>query len=465
MPRIGDNRSITYDPVAARECHRITVIYAIDHDAAVATEFASDYADLGRPLTDSLAFDRLADCYVNAGRQFPRVVRRQAIAPEALDLEIRHDAAISAVRLWLFAFPHGSIAAGLTVEFESDIYGCIPVMEALHHRRLTLDGQPLWATVAESVEDIEAIPITDSSFGVEVHQLLFIASPSIPALVDRETGAANHAAVADRIYRYRADYRDGDARIRLPPEANRGKTTLAATGPYVAVIAGQQGYVENAFFVSALQMVGASALLRRIRVEVLDELLRLRRLTARRDGDTPRLRTQLAVLSERLGHLELELSFGVEAHESIGSLIPSLRVIDYHRAVFAAADMPDEARTIAAMLDRLARAIHSELEGVRAAERVSDERRRTVVGVTLGFVSLVAVPFGIVFGYFGVATRDVDPDTSLLDLRTYPELYLLLGTIVLAAIGLALIVLAVFRRADSLAARHTHEVVSLDELG
>lgn len=453
MPHFSRDSAIEYDPVASRELHRISVIYSIDRAAAVSTEFGFDYVDSGGSITEYLELDRLSPHYEFGENQFPRVLHREEIGGSRLELGVKSSAEAMWARLWLFALPHGSLVATVTFEVRCELMDCISVLEALHHRRYTIDGDEPWAAVCKLAPPDTSGELDRCTVGSEVHQILFPSAASLPELIVDGSGAPQRSTIDSLIYRYRSSYREGDSRIRYPAEANRGHDTLAATGPYVAIVAGHQGYIENAFFISAVQMVGAAALLRRIRVEAYDELLRLRRITGVDRRNIGRMRTQLAVMTERLGHLELELTFGVEANENMASLVPSLRVIDYHRAIFTAADMPQEADTIATMLDRLGRTIRYELEVVRAAERVSDERRRLTVTVAAGFLSVVAVPLGIIFGFFGVGTRDVDPMSSVFNVGRYPGLYGMIFGIAIGASLLAVIMYLGFRRADAAAER------------
>lgn len=467
MPEFDVAKGIVYDDAARREYHRITAMYSVDRPAAIATEFETDYSESGDPIASHLRFDRLAHCYLAAEHQFPRVFERHDLDVETFVMNVPHMGQLRAARLWVLGLPHGSIVVAVTVEISCAATDCIAVLEALHHKRFTIGAREPWAAVCSLVSNETRQLLSDGVFGVDVHQILFVAENCRDTVLDRATGAPRTEEVANLVYRYRGEYRNSlssNSRIYYPPEANRGLNTLAATGPYVAVIAGQQGYIENAFFVSAAQMLGAAALLRRIRIEVYDELLRLRRLTGTPDRDPRRERIQLAVMSERLGKLELELSFGVEAHERVGSLLPSLRVIDYHHAVFSAADMPAEAATIGHMLERLGRIIQAELEGVRAQERVSDERRRLVGSVVLGLLSIVALPLGMIFGYFGINTTDVRAETSLFDVSQYVFIYSLVGAILAVELLAAAIIVYLFRRGDARTSSYRSDVAKLTSI-
>ena len=467
MPDFSDAQGFVYDAASPRDYHRITAIFSVDRPGAVANEFETDYSDLGEPVASHLSFDRLASGYIAAKRQFPRVLDRRDLDVDSLHVRVPHVGQLQAARLWILGLPHGAVVVAVTVEITCDVVECIALMEALHHKRFSICGRDPFEAICELASPGTQQLLRDAVFGVDVHQILFVAGSSVGAIIDADSGAPRTEQIANLIYRYKGSYRDhaaSDLRIFYPPEANRGSETLAAAGPYVAVLAGQQGYIENAFFVSAVQMLGATALLRRVRIETYDELLRLRRLTTDQARDPRRERTQLAVMSERLGKLELELSFGVEAHERIGSLLPSLRVIDYHHAIFCAGDMPAEAATVGRMLDRLGRIIQAELEGVRVRERMSDERRRLVGSIALGSLYIIALPLGIICGFFGINTSDVQPGSSFLDLSRYALIYGMIGLTLIVELTAIALIFYFFKRDDARADSHRLQIAQLNEI-
>jgi len=343
-------RSPAYDPVAARANHRLSVIYSIDDTRRVSEDFSTEFAATGHPVSAYLTLDRLGTFYDLAERQLPRVICRESLDSASVTWET---AACSIVRgsVWLVALPHGSLLLALTVELDCDLHQCVAVMEDLHHRRLQIGSDELWNGCCSFLPaDARAI-VEGAVLGPDTYQLLVVRGLDHAELKGPD-GNVDRSTVSSLVYRYWGDYEHQTVRVLYPGETNRGHG-LAATGPYVGVISGLQGYVENAAFISALQFVGSESLLRRIRIEAFDELVRLRRLTL---TDTEHPRTRRAILAEmvhRLGHLELELSFGVEAFDGIESLVPSLRVLDFHGALFDAASTSEESQTVGRMLERL----------------------------------------------------------------------------------------------------------------
>jgi hypothetical protein len=150
-----------------------------------------------------------------------------------------------------------------------------------------------------------------------------------------------------------------------------------------------------------------------------------------------RARKRLAKLSETIGRLELDLSF-VEAFHEVGALVPSLRVSDLHCELFDAAALPRQTRSVAQMLDRLARAVTAEAASVLTTERERDERRWLVWGVAVGFTSFIAIPLTLIFGFFAVTTTDVSRRSSLLEFSHYRWFYATVGGLMLTTVCLAL---------------------------
>lgn len=193
---------------------------------------------------------------------------------------------------------------------------------------------------------------------------------------------------------------------------------------------------------TAVQLVGAADLLAATRAEAFETLADLRSLQSSVDQTSQiehrQVRRRLARLSERVGRLELDLSFGVEAYQEVAALVPSLRVSDLHRQLFDSAAIPDQSRSIDQILQRLGRAIAAESTSVIAAERNRDERRRLAWGVAIGFASFIAIPLTLIFGFFALATSDVSPHSSLFDLGRYKWFYATIAGVMVITLCLSL---------------------------
>ena len=243
---------------------------------------------------------------------------------------------VERTRLWLFKVPHGGLVAGLTLDFSGPLSDSIPLLEDAYYGEVETESGSLLDTLRFAAGDLGPY-LEATELGTHGHQLLFVPA-SCEDLVDGDDHSrrqVNHDLVRRLIYRYDAPYRQDSGLVVFPPETNRRMRALAACGPYFSVLASQQDYVENCALVAAVQLVGCADLLGTTRAEAFEALTSLRTLQAEVDDsdrvEHRQVRRQLARLSERVGRLELDLSFGVEAYQEIAALVPSLRVSDLHR--------------------------------------------------------------------------------------------------------------------------------------
>ncbi|OEJ21744.1 hypothetical protein AS594_39560 [Streptomyces agglomeratus] len=304
----------------------------------------------------------------------------------------------------------------------------VPLMEDLYYASIECAGVPLEQIAGERVGcHAERAEEQTSGFLPERHQLVFrsVSSPE---------DAPNDDTIQRVIYRSDLPYRPEHSSITYPAELNRRPTTVGALGPYASLICGHQDYIENSVLLSAVQTVGSAARLREIREVAYAYGHRFR---ARSDGerDMHRRRTMLETISEGLSHLELELSYSVEAGGDIGTLIPALRVESFHSALYSAMGLTERSALIGQMLSRLSNAISAELTSVESAEQRAGDRRRirTVVAVT--FVTTVTGTLSLLFGFFGINARQVDEDRSMFDDR-YTPIYALITLILACALAI-----------------------------
>jgi hypothetical protein len=230
---------------------------------------------------------------------------------------------------------------------------------------------------------------------------------------------------------YRADlpYRKEYSAIRYPAELNRRPGWLAAVGPYVSVIRGHSGFIENAIFTSAVQAVGAAAQLRAIRHAAYADVRLFRRLEAA-GGRTRDRRQTLERISDQLGDLELELSYSVEASADFGLLVPSLRAESFHTELYESMSLAARAATAARMLQRLGAAISAELTAIESIERRADENRRIRYAVAVGFISAIAIPASLILAYLGINATQVSTRWSMFS-HHYLPMYLAVAAVIL----------------------------------
>jgi hypothetical protein len=246
------------------------------------------------------------------------------------------------------------------------------------------------------------------------------------------------------IYRADLDWRPEHSSICFPGELNRRPTSRAAMGAFVSVLAGQQDYIENCALLSAVQIVSAMAKVRDIRAAAYASLVGLRQLAS----DRPSMRTAdrratLSQIADAAARQELQLTFGVETAQEIGILVPSLRVDEYHRQLAECTGLGDNIRTVSGMLARLTSVIASEKASQDTYDVRREDLRRLRWGIAVGILSVVAVPIGIVLGYFGGNYPEVDPRISMFSWRHYHDMYLTVAGII---VGSGLVFLALLFR-------------------
>lgn len=402
-----------FDPFGTRESIRVTTVYS------TAATVGGDVSRSADPLERYLRFGRLENFVVGSRGQLPQVVERRALDPGDVTFH-RWGGAALAAQAWWFAMPSGQIIAAISVDVTAELIGVIPLLEDMYYADITVgSGSFEQLSAQRSRGDADA-----GRLGTERHQLVFAGVPEGAEVPDRD--------VVQRVI-YRADLpcRPGGSSIRYPEELNRRPTTLGAVGPYVSVLVGQQDYLENAIFVSAVQVVGAADRLRDIRGRA-HEAVAVFRSEPASAASTRERRLALEQVADTLSVMELELSFTVEALADLGFLIPALRLESYHETLYHSMGLARRSSTTGQMLTRLRFAIGAELTAVQSAEdRADDARRvRTVAAVT--FVTTVAGTLGLLFSFFGINATQVDGGRSIFD-RHYLPIYLLVGSIVASA--------------------------------
>lgn len=415
-----------FDPAAQREAVRLTNIYATPW------YLLAHHRDRLVEPGSHLRLGRLQGYFTGSAAQLPRVLHREDLTLSELGFERWEQAGlVSGGRLWLFVTPSGQVIVALSLDVGCELVRTIDLLEDCYYLEVRHGQMPIEALAAERVEQHGGDVSAGSTFFPERHQIAFC-----PKLPRREC----EDIIQRVIYRSDLPYRKEFSVIDYPPELNRRPDTVAAVGPYVSVLSGQQDYLENSVFLSAVQAVASAARLREIRTTAYLAVETFRGGERTLQSTQERRRT-LERLSDQLGDMELELSYSVEASADLGLLVPSLRVAGYHDALYEAMGLVAKAETVARMLRRLERAINAELTAIESVERRADEDRRLRWTVAIGFVSTVAIPVGLVLAFFGINAREVNEELSMFDGR-YAAMYLLTGGLVvigvLISIGLYL---------------------------
>jgi hypothetical protein len=354
----------------------------------------------------------------------------------------KHLDCLGDVRAWLFATPSGQIISAISMDVTCGLMDVIDLLEDCYFGDVTTSEGPVESLVNMMAKSAGATSPPKPGFLPERHQLILTASPE---------EARTEDVVQRLIYRANLPYRKEFSAIRYPAELNRRAGWLAAVGPYVSVVGGHPEFLESSIFASAVQAVAAWARLREIRQSAYRDV-RLFRGGGEVRGSTKERRQILEQIAAQLGDMELELSFSVEASADLGLLVPSLRAEGYHAAIYESMGLAEKAQTTARMLQRLGQAISAELTAIESIERRSDENRRLRWGVAVGFVSVVAVPVGIVLAFLGINANQVNASRSMFSHQYFP-MYLSVASIVVIGILISVVLFVQHRRLEHITAR------------
>jgi hypothetical protein len=362
--------------------------------------------------------------WYEAGReQLPRVVHTAECDPVRLRLsQAANRLTLHRARTWLFALPYGGFVAGLTLDFEDLVdparVRALPELLAdvdAGRHELRMGEQPYLAVCLG-----DPVGQHHLALGADMHHLTFVTSPSA-------RGPAGDKEALQRLVSRRDDpSREEFLTARFPAEANRYANMFLAVTPGATATGGQGADVELAFTLSAVQALSSLALLRDIQGRAYSAL-------GQRRG--PEDTTQIAWLRSRekeLGELELDLSFGVEAHLDLRILVPSLPVEQYHHELVELLALPRGARVTGTMLARLSTALAVERADLEDRRAAAGERRLALLSTIGGAVAFVAVPLGVLFAYLGTNVAEVGRDhgqPSLLDLGHYGPAYFVIVTL------------------------------------
>lgn len=402
-----------FDPVSRRRLVRLSTVYALDGPT-------EDLTVEPAPAVERLRLGRLAGYHRLEADQLPSILSFQKVLPDRLRFT-RSSIRCAGGALWLWRAAHRDLLGVLTLEFDAAPLDCIPAAEDGYYADIHVDGHPLQEAFSGMLGTANETPI---ALGTDKYQLFFLGGLRLRG--------ARRADLIQRLV-YRADL-PADPRytaIKYPFELNRRPASSAAVGPYVSVLIRQQDYVENVCLLSAIQVVAALTRLRQTRRTAFKAIAALSQVR-RRNLLASDLRQQLGEMAERVSGLELELSFGVEAVHDYSLLVPSLRLDEFHRTLCEESNLDRRTRSTSAMVARLSRALGQELAAADSTEARRLERRRRMLTAGAGFISFVAIPLGIVFGFFGMGVPEVDPATSMFDLQHYAGLYAFVGGVLLA---------------------------------
>ncbi len=222
-------------------------------------------------------------------------------------------------------------------------------------------------------------------------------------------------------------------KVAYPAGLNRESGTFAAVTPYVSFIYGHEDFVDYSIFLTTVHAVGTAAqfseiwyrayhLIRTFRSDKQEKVVGLQR------------RQDLEDLVDELGNLQLDLSFSVETSADLGLLIPSLRIESFHRELYSVLELPDRARTVSRMFDRLESSIQSELTAIDIRERNELDAKRRDWAFAAGFLSSIGVPLGFLVAFFGINASQVNAGRSMFS-HHYIWVYIIAAVIAVVPIA------------------------------
>lgn len=251
---------------------------------------------------------------------------------------------------------------------------------------------------------------------------------------------------------YRADL-DADPKFVdhvQPAELNRRPYQGAAVGPFVSVFWGQQDYMENAAFMSALIALSAASVIAVSRADIIAAINAMNASSL--EGTSPKDgRPELPSRDERRSMItknrrliavsQNRLALCIDGMSTIAPYVPSLRLEDFHRTMFDALGAADNRESLDRMLQRLESLVRAEERMLNQATQQEAEARTRRWTISVGAASVLAIPISVIFGFFGMSIAEVDGTSSAFDLR-YAPFYISVALGTLAIVIMHLLFLA-----------------------
>jgi hypothetical protein len=397
---------------------------AADCSIRVVSIYATRWRHRG-PATEDLQLNlrlgRLEDFYAFYKDQLPRPLLAEQIAVE--DVAFRggiEGATLISADTTLFALPSNQVVVAVALRFTTSRPAVDPaptarVLERCIHAQLLINGRRLPEYVRGLAESKNAFPITEEKAALlpERHQLVFV-----PRLSEEEEPPSPEV-INEIVYREDPPYREEFTEIQQPGQLNldQPQRTLGVVTPYVSLIYGHEGFVEDSIFLSTVHAVGTASRFRQIWHEAYRHV-RTFRDEKQKQSAGEQTRAELEELADHLGNLEFDLTFSVE--------FPLMRIESFHSALYGAMDLPNQAQTLSQMFTQLGGSLKSEITAIDIRERRRDDSRQKWNAVAASILSLIGVPIGFVLAFFGINATQVNQQQSMLDIH-YEKLYIAAG--------------------------------------
>jgi hypothetical protein len=418
---------------AARSCSiRIVNIYATGYRY---------YGEGSGQLPEKLRLGRLKEFYEVYREQLPRWLPAERVPVHNVTFPAPIDGiAVREVDTLLFALPSNQVVMAVILDLttlpltnrenarptSAVLAECIEVNLRLERRDLSEHLQLL----AARIDGLE-LDQNDVALLPERHQLVFV-----PRLGSDED-VPDDEVVDEIVYREEPPYREEFTGMQKPEQLNQKRpgnagtvprqATLGVVTPYVSLIYGHEGFVEDSILLSTVQAVGTASRFRQIWHEAYRQV-RVFRNEKQRQEAGEQSRADLEELADNLGNLEFDLTFSVE--------FPLMRIESFHSALYAAMDLPAQAQTLSQMFTQLGGSLKSEITAIDIRERRKDEGRQKWNSVAASILSLIGVSVGFVVAFLGINATQVD-NSSMWSSR-YAPLYFTAGLFALTPVALIL---------------------------
>jgi hypothetical protein len=424
---------VPFNDVTSRAKTRICFIYGLE--PRITNLFP------GQRIGQVYDFGRLAR-HVQSGRDLlPRVIMQEQLVEGGLELprlgNIYPLPAMDVLRVSVTVTPRGDPVLVIDGEIKESI-GSGEIAELLavtcfERSEMRLAGVLLTEWLLARLTQAGA-QLGSLDFGSDVHQCVFPEASLQERLHGRQDSGEVNRIASQILYRGTVPVDSGlDPGIYAPPGLNHHGSTFAAHGRGVSLFTGWTIHLEHAFVLTAISTVSALGAVRLARHEAFDAMALTQDATQEPVGSG---RSLVAQLSDRLNEMQLDLSFGVEAHID-SALIPEMVVESFQRSLGEAVGIRESLDNTSRMLQRVGTVISVRLSKLEAADRDRIERRDRLVAVLVAVASLLALPPALLLAFFGINARQVDPAHSIFDLHAYWGAYCLawLPFIMLVSVG------------------------------
>lgn len=412
---------VQVDAPQTRTTHRLRCVYTL---------LGVEVKQHGDPVGHKLDMDRFELHYREAGQSLPGVVHMKTLkAAKFAFVNEDPGVEIKSVTAYVFSVPNSEPIGALEIDFTGDVLAVIPLLrETCFQRdelRVMTDGKRARAslvytmTAGASAERLEVE--RGARLGRDVHQLFMPAGATCTELLTTDEHGICVPDV-DRVARivYRADgtHRTEYAALKVPKELNRPSSAVAGHARGVTVLGGNAAHVEDAAFIVAVQLLSASATLRRISRDAR-EALEVLDTTVQQHGDLAARHAVLSSLGTELSRLQVQLSFGVEAN-AMPLHVPEVVLEHYQESLAESLGLDTACEVVSKMLERLSLAMTATAGSLLAIEQERDNSRRERWIIAIGLLSTIAIPLAIIFGFFGMSGNDIKSDLSFINSHYWP---------------------------------------------